>query len=313
MKKSEFIIKVSDQIKGMPTSEIENICLALARHISERSYDEVLDEIAKKNNSGHSGIEKETATLLTEIKNLCAAVEDGEYSFSYEYDPSDEWWDDNGHFVDENGLSHKINDYIEDIIFYIKREQYAAAFEGFDLLLSIECCDELGEDVNLLRLIEEDRIRADAKTIAEYYAYTALMTLRGQDRIQEICRIAQLFPLDMEISEVVYAENFEIPDLYSFLNDWISFLMDESTVPVPPRRESLLVNAVITQGGTPGLQTFTEKHGAKYPLAFIELIRAYAADGQPETAIEVAKEGLAQVQGISPRRTEIADLQIQAS
>jgi hypothetical protein len=307
VKKSEFLTKISTHAKDLPASEFERVCLALARQIPEDSYDETLDAITRCN-SDHDDMMEAQIALLDEIKKLCAAVENGEYDFSYDYDPYDDLWDDNERFVDEDDLGGKISDYLGDLIFYIKREQYAIALEGFDLLFSIECSDELGEDVTLLRLLEEDRLRLEAKTIAEYYAYTALMVLRGNDRVHAICKIAQLFPRDLEICEVPYVEGCEIPDLTPFLDDWMSFLMDESTEQLLPERESLLVNAVIAHGGTPGLQEFTQKHGAEFPLAYIELIHAYRDGGQTETAVDVAKDGLAKVQGISRRRTEIADL-----
>lgn len=94
-----------------------------------------------------------------------------------------------------------------------------------------------------------------------------------------------------------------LPDLDSFLSDWIEFLKNEN----PMYTSELLREAIVLKGGVPAISEFARQYAERYPRAYLDWIAELEKENNENLAIMAAREGLSKVPRNYTVRAEIAE------
>lgn len=94
-----------------------------------------------------------------------------------------------------------------------------------------------------------------------------------------------------------------LPGLDAFFIKWIEFLKDQITT----FASELLREAVVLKGGITAISEFARQNAQRYPKAYLDWIAALEKEGDMDSVILVAREGLSKVPRDFTVRAEIAD------
>ena len=160
------------------------------------------------------------------------------------------------------------------------------------------------DDIDINTMFSHDLINLEISEILLYYAYTAVMTLRGDERIQKLYDIAGISNYNIKLQEIIRIGTDDIPKRKEFEKQWTVFLLTKDLC----HREHILLDAVLFGGGIKALHNFTIEHGTKYQTAYIRLVEMYIAEKEYPQAVFIILDGFSKLKGINNTRTKIADL-----
>lgn len=315
--KDDFLSELNEIIKEESYESLKELFLKFALYMDEEMYESALKAIRKPVEIIPSiKVELDNAYLLDVTLKLCKEIEGGEYEFTYRYGDRDDYYDYYGDYQnyrdydelflkDENGLCEKIVVIIEACKNYLFDKKYEEVFKVYDLLFGfeIEVYGYDHDDVDLTDLFRQYFIKSDLKKVLMYYAYSALMVLRGEERCEKIYDIEDLAGYNIDIADVEKIGEDDIPDRIEFADEWINLLKD-----IYEGVEHLLIEAIKFRGGTQCLKDFVSKFGEDCPDTYIDLITTLKNENNLNEAIKFAMEGLDKEKIIDKKRVEIADL-----
>ena len=304
MKKQDFLNAVRLGLVHKPHDSLKKLIMEFARLIPRDGYEEAL-ELLDKNSMV---IVKSTSVdLPNTVKQLCESVENGEYEFVWEYEHGyyDGYYSDDDVLTDKDGLGEEIQGLLEVVVDYVKEKRYSEALFAFDELFSLAIpVEDYDEDIDIHTLFSNNLINLEISEVLHYYAYTALMALRGGERVRKLYDVAAMSRYSIKIQEVVGVGADDIPDRKEFAGQWIDFLSAQNL----DRREHILIDAVLFGGGIRALHDFTMERGAKYQSAYVRLSEMYIAEKEYSQAVSVVLDGFSRLDGINDIRTKISDL-----
>ncbi|MFO7877287.1 MAG: hypothetical protein R6U55_11975, partial [Desulfovermiculus sp.] len=106
------------------------------------------------------------------------------------------------------------------------------------------------------------------------------------------------------LEETINALDSELPGFDAFLTGWIKLLEDQRNIKV----SRLLREAVVLKGGVTAISVLARQHADKYPLAYLDWIKALREEGEADSIIDVAREGLVAIPKDYRVRAEIAEV-----
>jgi len=299
--KDDFLSELDKLIKYEPKESLKKIVLELAQNIERDNYDDLLESL-KKPKKAILPIQKiQSVNLLDKTLELCKKIEDGKYQFRYGY--GNNYWDYD-HLVDKDGLNIEIKSILEDCISYVLNKRYEESLKVFDALFGFKIPMDYYEDVDITALINHFIKKYDLNDILLYYAYSAIMALKGNERCEKIFDIEIIAYCKINIADVEKVSTIDTPVKIEFAKEWVDFLkMQDLTV-----REHMLIEAIKFSGGTQGLKDFALEFGVQFPYIYIELIETLKDEKKYSEAIEIAMGVLGKNEIDSKYRVKTADL-----
>ncbi len=167
---------------------------------------------------------------------------------------------------------------------------------------------ELGEEpghlpgdpdcVNMLKVDIDEQVALFLRSIYMNSAPTERLALL----YESIKRYRDLFG-DVTLKNIVDAADTLLPDFDIFLADLIGFLKNQS----PMIDSELLREAIALEGGVPAISEFARQYADKYPKAYVDWITALEKNGDTDSVIQVAREGLSRIPRDFKVRAEVAE------
>jgi hypothetical protein len=167
---------------------------------------------------------------------------------------------------------------------------------------------ELGEEpghlpgdpdcVNMLKVDIDEQVVLFLMSIYMNSAPTERLALL----YESIKRYRDLFG-DVTLKNIVDAADTLLPDFDIFLADLIGFLKNQS----PMIDSELLREAIALEGGVPAISEFARQYADKYPKAYVDWITALEKNGDTDSVIQVAREGLSRIPRDFKVRAEVAE------
>lgn len=303
MNKQDFLNTVRLGINNKSHDSLKKLVLEFARLILRDNFEEALLSLKK---SDVVIVRNTFVDLAVAVKQLCEGVGNGDYDLAWDYEEGyyDGCYSDDETLADRDGLGEEIQGLLETAIVYVKENRYSEAFAAFDELffLSIPMGDY--DDINISTMFSYDLINLQISEVLLYYAYTTVMTLRGDERIHKLYEIAGIANYNIKMQEIIHVGTDDIPERKEFEKQWIAFLLTRNLC----HHEHILFDAILLSGGIESLHNFTIDYGTKYRTAYIRLAEMYIDEKEYPQAVFIILDGFSKLNGINNTRTKIADL-----
>ncbi len=299
----EFMEEVEERLAALSHSDLRGLLRERAKETPSGERDKFLafltpppPEAVEIKNSA------EVKELISDIDELYSRLEGGEYCEGWGYDNEigeerdwgDESWADEvaGYFsqahkflLDGNpGLARVIHEKLFVILDLGEESGHLPGPPDPEELLEID--------------LDEERAR---------YLRAVYLAASREDRADELFKAADRFQYyigeDLNLKEVVNAGTDLLPDLESFLTDWIERLKDRTE----DWTRYLRREAVTLAGGTAGIAELARREGKDHPSAYVDWIGALEKEKDFPAMLQAAREGLEAVPRDYLLRAEIAE------
>jgi len=225
MKKSSFLHEVRELIDNKQPDSLKRLFVEVSRYIPRDACDDVLALLSKPSEVPIYDFGKD---LLSSTQVLCERVRNGEYELSFEYEEGNYrgYWSDDLMLVDQNGLGEQIEALLKAALHTFVEKRYAEAFQVFDELYTLEIPCKNNDDIDISSFFSSGTIGLDKLEVLRCYAYTALMVLRGNERIEKLFKIVRR---KIDIHDIVSVGMDEIPERDEFSHLWVEYLMKQES------------------------------------------------------------------------------------
>ena len=332
MNKSTFLFKLKESVEKISHEKLKYAIMQIAEDINNDKYEGILKLFKELDRIDIDIMEDEEdeldeeGSLVNDTIELCKAIENGEYYFKYideeEFDDNDDYDDDDYYddyrsddlpldeedytLEDRDDLGPEIEGFLEDAISYVVQyKRYEEAYKTFDLLFNVKIRVDGYDDIDISTLFSERLI--DEITLEDtclYYAYSAIMFLRGTDRCENLYRIMTKTYSEIKFQDIMKIMDFAIPEEEEFKHEWIEFLLKQDV----ERSEDIIIDSVKFFGGIEALEDFAKKYGAQYPKSYLDLISIYKSEKKLDFAVKSAEDGLANIKGQNSNKTKMAEM-----
>ena len=295
----EFMEEVKMRLGKLSTEELSSIILSWASEEHPSNRQEFLNKIIPLKQKKEALINEKM--LMDRIDAFAQRVNDGEYC--------DGWgWDDAIHeerdWGDES-WAEEMDEFFLQARSLLLQGKYKLAEEVYRKLFEIL---EMGRDpghlpgdpdfINMLNVDVNEQVSLFLRTIylnTDSEERPALLYEAMNDCWQKYGQI--------KFKNIMDALDSLLPDLDAFFVDWIEFLKDQSSM----NASELLREAVVLKGGVPAISEFARQYAKWYPRAYLDWISALDKEGDVDSVICVAREGLSKVPQDFTVRAEIAE------
>lgn len=183
--------------------------------------------------------------------------------------------------------------------------KYEIALQAFEAIMPIAIPNDYGDDIDVETMFSNDLIDLDYRTVVHHYASVVLILLKCSERTEKLFEIIKPIEKDFRLNQVVSIGNEEVPENAIFAKQWVALLTKQN---YQYRSVSILVDALLYNGGTKALEQFVLEFGSEYQQTYIELIKIYMIEEEYQSAIKIAQHGLSNLKQVDSKRTKIADL-----
>jgi len=295
----EFMEEVRMRLRKLSTEELCNLILNWASEEHPSRRQEFLNKIIPPKQINEAGFNAET--LMGEIEVFAQRVKDGDYC--------DGWgWDDAIHeerdWGDES-WAEEMDEFFLQARSLLLQGKYKFAEEAYRKLFEIlDMGQEPGHlpgDPDHISMLNVDIDEQIALFLRSVYLNTASDERPAlmYESINEYGHLAD----SIKFKNILDALDTLLPELDTFLVDWIEFLKKQS----PMCAGELLREAVVLKGGITAISEFARQYADRYPRAYLDWIAALEIEDDMDSVIRVAREGLSRVPRDFTVRAEIAE------
>jgi hypothetical protein len=295
----EFMEEVKKRLKNLSAEDLRSMILNWASEETSSGRQEFLYKLIclRQDNDVASDIE----TLIDEIEEFAQRVENGEYCDGWGWDEEiyeeRDWGDES--------WAEEMDEFFLQARSLLFQGEYKISAEVYQRLFDVL---ELGEEpghlpgdpdcVNMLKVDIDEQVALFLRSIYMNSAPTERLALL----YESIKRYRDLFG-DVTLKNIVDAADTLLPDFDIFLADLIVFLKNQS----PMIDSELLREAIALEGGVPAISEFARQYADKYPKAYVDWITALEKNGDTDSVIQVAREGLSRIPRDFKVRAEVAE------
>jgi hypothetical protein len=295
----EFMEEVKKRLKNLSAEDLRSMILNWAGEETPSGRQEFLNKLIclRQDNDVASDIE----TLIDEIEEFAQRVENGEYCDGWGWDEEiyeeRDWGDES--------WAEEMDEFFLQARSLLFQGEYKISAEVYQRLFDVL---ELGEEpghlpgdpdcVNMLKVDIDEQVVLFLMSIYMNSAPTERLALL----YESIKRYRDLFG-DVTLKNIVDAADTLLPDFDIFLADLIVFLKNQS----PMIDSELLREAIALEGGVPAISEFARQYADKYPKAYVDWITALEKNGDTDSVIQVAREGLSRIPRDFKVRAEVAE------
>jgi hypothetical protein len=295
----EFMEEVKKRLKNLSAEDLRSMILNWAGEETPSGRQEFLNKLIclRQDNDVASDIE----TLIDEIEEFAQRVENGEYCDGWGWDEEiyeeRDWGDES--------WAEEMDEFFLQARSLLFQGEYKISAEVYQRLFDVL---ELGEEpghlpgdpdcVNMLKVDIDEQVALFLRAIYMNSAPTERLALL----YESIKRYRDLFG-DVTLKNIVDAADTLLPDFDIFLADLIVFLKNQS----PMIDSELLREAIALEGGVPAISEFARQYADKYPKAYVDWITALEKNGDTDSVIQVAREGLSRIPRDFKVRAEVAE------
>lgn len=291
--------EVKKRLKNLSAEDLRSMILNWASEETPSGRQEFLYKLIclRQDNDVASDIE----TLIDEIEEFAQRVENGEYCDGWGWDEEiyeeRDWGDES--------WAEEMDEFFLQARSLLFQGEYKISAEVYQRLFDVL---ELGEEpghlpgdpdcVNMLKVDIDEQVVLFLMSIYMNSAPTERLALL----YESIKRYRDLFG-DVTLKNIVDAADTLLPDFDIFLADLIGFLKNQS----PMIDSELLREAIALEGGVPAISEFARQYADKYPKAYVDWITALEKNGDTDSVIQVAREGLSRIPRDFKVRAEVAE------
>ena len=291
--------EVKKRLKNLSAEDLRSMILNWASEETSSGRQEFLYKLIclRQDNDVASDIE----TLIDEIEEFAQRVENGEYCDGWGWDEEiyeeRDWGDES--------WAEEMDEFFLQARSLLFQGEYKISAEVYQRLFDVL---ELGEEpghlpgdpdcVNMLKVDIDEQVVLFLMSIYMNSAPTERLALL----YESIKRYRDLFG-DVTLKNIVDAADTLLPDFDIFLADLIGFLKNQS----PMIDSELLREAIALEGGVPAISEFARQYADKYPKAYVDWITALEKNGDTDSVIQVAREGLSRIPRDFKVRAEVAE------
>ena len=291
--------EVKKRLKNLSAEDLRSMILNWASEETPSGRQEFLYKLIclRQDNDVASDIE----TLIDEIEEFAQRVENGEYCDGWGWDEEiyeeRDWGDES--------WAEEMDEFFLQARSLLFQGEYKISAEVYQRLFDVL---ELGEEpghlpgdpdcVNMLKVDIDEQVALFLRSIYMNSAPTERLALL----YESIKRYRDLFG-DVTLKNIVDAADTLLPDFDIFLADLIVFLKNQS----PMIDSELLREAIALEGGVPAISEFARQYADKYPKAYVDWITALEKNGDTDSVIQVAREGLSRIPRDFKVRAEVAE------
>jgi hypothetical protein len=295
----EFMEEVKKRLKNLSAEDLRSMILNWASEETSSGRQEFLYKLIclRQDNDVASDIE----TLIDEIEEFAQRVENGEYCDGWGWDEEiyeeRDWGDES--------WAEEMDEFFLQARSLLFQGEYKISAEVYQRLFDVL---ELGEEpghlpgdpdcVNMLKVDIDEQVALFLRAIYMNSAPTERLALL----YESIKRYRDLFG-DVTLKNIVDVADTLLPDFDIFLADLIVFLKNQS----PMIDSELLREAIALEGGVPAISEFARQYADKYPKAYVDWITALEKNGDTDSVIQVAREGLSRIPRDFKVRAEVAE------
>ncbi|WP_019006111.1 hypothetical protein [Cohnella laeviribosi] len=296
----EFIEEVRTRISRFTEDDFRSLILYWASEEPSSTRQEFLNKLIPRERGKQETLPDATG-LIEEIDAFAQRVEDGDYC--------DGWgWDEDIHeerdWGDES-WAREMDVFFLQTRTLLLQEDYESAEEAYLKLFGIL---ETGEEPGHLPGADyANMLEVDLDEQVALFLRCVYMNSAPEQRPASIFDAMNKYRYlgsGMKLKSITGALDVSLPDFDVFLADWIEFLKNQDHWQV----SEWLREAIILKGGVPAISEFAREHAEKYPLAYMDWIRALETQGDSDAIIRVAREGLSRIPRDYTVRAEIADV-----
>lgn len=291
--------EVKKRLKNLSAEDLRSMILNWASEETPSGRQEFLYKLIclRQDNDVASDIE----TLIDEIEEFAQRVENGEYCDGWGWDEEiyeeRDWGDES--------WAEEMDEFFLQARSLLFQGEYKISAEVYQRLFDVL---ELGEEpghlpgdpdcVNMLKVDIDEQVALFLRAIYMNSAPTERLALL----YESIKRYRDLFG-DVTLKNIVDVADTLLPDFDIFLADLIVFLKNQS----PMIDSELLREAIALEGGVPAISEFARQYADKYPKAYVDWITALEKNGDTDSVIQVAREGLSRIPRDFKVRAEVAE------
>ncbi len=291
--------EVKKRLKNLSAEDLRSMILNWASEETSSGRQEFLYKLIclRQDNDVASDIE----TLIDEIEEFAQRVENGEYCDGWGWDEEiyeeRDWGDES--------WAEEMDEFFLQARSLLFQGEYKISAEVYQRLFDVL---ELGEEpghlpgdpdcVNMLKVDIDEQVALFLRAIYMNSAPTERLALL----YESIKRYRDLFG-DVTLKNIVDVADTLLPDFDIFLADLIVFLKNQS----PMIDSELLREAIALEGGVPAISEFARQYADKYPKAYVDWITALEKNGDTDSVIQVAREGLSRIPRDFKVRAEVAE------
>jgi tetratricopeptide (TPR) repeat protein len=294
----EFMERVRERLEDLSTEDLRNMILNWASEEQPSNRQVFLYKLIPQ---------KQKEEVIPDVDWLMGAIEDFEERVSNgEY--CDGWgWDDTIHeerdFGDES-WAEEMDEFFMQARSLLLQGEYKIAEEAYRKLFDIL---QMGEDPGHLPgdpdHISMLKVEIDEQVALFFRSVYMNSTLQERpDLLYEAMNEYAYLGRSVRLKDIINVYDDTLPDFDIFLTEWIKLLKDEDTSHV----SELLREAVFLKGGIPAISEFARQYTDKYPNAYLDWIGALEREGDLDSVILVAREGLWEIPRDYTVRAEVA-------
>jgi len=294
----EFMEEVRIRLKNLSREDFRNLILYWASQKHPSMRQDFLDELIPQNQKHE--VVSNVGMLMDKIEAFAQRVENGEYC--------DGWgWDDAIHeerdWGDES-WAEEMDEFFLQSRRLLQQGEYKLAEEGYKRLFGIL---ELGQEPGYLPGDPDhsNMLKVDMDEQVAIFLRAVYMNSASKERPASLYEAINEYGHlsgKVKLRNIMNALDSLLPDFGAFLPEWIDFLKNQSGMDI----SELLREAVLIRGGIPAISEFARQYADKYPRAYIDWIAALNAD-DPDSVIQVAREGLSRIPRDYTVRAEVAE------
>lgn len=296
----EFMEEVKLRLRNLSSEDICNLILNWASEEHPSKRQDFLDKLTPPKQKKE--VSCNTGTLMDEIEAFAQRVEDGEYCGGWGWDDAiheerawgdESWAEEMDEFFQqarrllmqgEDKLAEEVYRRLFDILEMGQEPGHLPGDPDYSNILKVD----LGEQVALLlRSVYMNATPGERPALL-------------YESINEYGYLAR----KIKLKNVIDALDSQLPDIESFLADWIEFLKNQSDMSI----SELLREAIVLKGGVSEISEFARQYADKYPKAYLDWIMLLEMGDDTESVIQVAREGLSRVSQDYTVRAEIAEI-----
>ena len=287
------------RLRNLSTEDFWNLILNWASEEHPSKRQEFLDKLIPPKQKKQVACKEET--LMDEIEAFAQRVEDGEYC--------DGWgWDDAIHeerdWGDES-WAEEIDEFFLQARGSLMQGEYKLAEEVYRRLFDIL---EMGQEPGHLPGDPDHSniLKVDMDEQVALFLRSVYMNATSEERpasLYESINEYKYLARKIKLKNVMDALDTLLPDINTFLTDWIEFLKNQSAMNI----SELLREAVVLKGGVSAISEFARQYADSYPKAYLDWITVLEMKDDRDSVIQVAREGLSRVPRDYTIRAEIAE------
>jgi len=301
----EFMDQVEKRLTTFSPDTLQMILLDWAKNTHPSKRNEFLSKLTPASTDKEASEPDEE--LLDEINELAQRVDNGDYCEGWGWDDAiqeERDWGDESWADETDEFFIRAHDAVTAGHYILAKDAYARLFDILDM----------GEEPGHLpgspdpqELLDTDLSEARSCYLRSIYL-SSLSHKRPTELLQLMQRFRHHLGDELNLRSVVNAELKPLPEFPQFLLEWIELLKESNE----HSASYLLREAVILSGGTPAIAKLALDEGNRFPLAYVDWIKALEKDGDFPSMLKAAKEGLAAVPRNYAVRAEIAEGMVRA-